>query len=200
MSFLNGERLARHEGGGQPFSLDVTGKLLETGNILAIRIVRLPNYRPKPNDKGFEEIFYVHSRHPKAPDNWPYGGIPRTVSLVTENLHTLRKVQTRTADPGKPLIIMENGAWSPLGNPGPADKRNTEDWQADLLRRQHEVFEKIAPPLAGFTYWLLVDYRSRKEYTGKQTANGHSRMGLYNEFGKPKLARDTFRDLAWPVR
>lgn len=100
-------------------------------------------------------------------------------------------------NPDKPLIIMENGGWSTLGWRGAKDRRGTEDWQEDLFRRQHEVLTQHMPPLAGYTYWLLVDYRSRKEYTGNKKSNGWSRMGLYNEFGKDKLVRNTFRDLEW---
>lgn len=488
--FLNGERIARHEGEGQPFSIDVTGKLRNGSNTLALRIVRLPNYRKKQNGEGFDEIEYIHSSHPKAPDNWPYAGIPRSVSLVTEdaaairkvlvrpgsdalqtavclsnegdaprtiaialdspvlepvaaqsvtlapgqmrvlrfagklkpgtprwspgnpNLHTLaatasengkpfdtlratfglrdfridgerfllngnpvflkgialyeehpsrgnaltpedhtklfdlvrdaranfvrlqvgerhpltyeladrhgimlcaewggfwykeKSMDAQTKDersvfqsharcalwdlmnhpsivlwgihneshqfcpeyepfvklghslvdghdwqqrpvtwaawhphkgqphfehadavgfnqyrgaldpfeelepdmtrlqqdnPGKPLVVMENGAWSRIGNRGPKNRQDTEDWQADLLRRQHELLTRRIPPLAGYTYWLLTDYRSRKPYTGNPRSEGWSRMGLYDEHGRPKLVRDVFRDLTWPT-
>lgn len=486
--YLNGERIALHEGGGQPFSIDVTGRLRAGANRLAVRIVRLPNYRKKDDGNGFDEIFYVHTRHPSAPDNWPYAGIPRTVSLVTEDPAAIRKVlvrpgkkslqsvvclsnqgkrqrtvsisldspvlapvgaQTVTLDagemrvlrftaklkpgaprwspakpalhtltatasedgkpfdtlratfglrdfrivgdrflldgrptflkgiayyeehpergnallpgdherliqlvrdakanfvrlhvaerhpltyeladrhgillcaewggfwykaesmdkqakdersiyqslarcalwdlmnhpsvvlwgihneshqfcpeyepfvkmghamvdahdwqqrpvtwaawhpnqgephfehsdavgfneyrgaldsfddlrpdmlrlkkdhPGKPVVIMENGAWSRRGDRGPRKRVGTENWQADLLRRQHKELVRHIPPLAGYTYWLLADYRSRKPYTGNRKSNGWSRMGLYDESGQPKLVRDVFRDLEW---
>ncbi|BCX48143.1 hypothetical protein HAHE_20510 [Haloferula helveola] len=486
--FLNGELLALHEGGGQPFEIDATGKLAKGANTLAVQVIRLPNYRKKTDGDGFDEIEYVHTRHPKAPDNWPYAGIPRSVSLVTENPLTIRKTQVRTMkgkleavvcisnhgttpskgtvrvasdaiepceplpfnlepgahaairfqaslkpdaarwqpgnpklhrlvstletggkpgdrlqtefgirhfeirgdrfylngkpiflkgsafyeehrgrgnaltkgdheeffrmlgeadanfarlhvaqrhpwtyqladrngvmlcgewggfwykeksmdaqtkdpqsvfqslgrcalwdlmnhpsvviwgihnechqfcpeyepfvkmghdlvdahdwhlrpvtwaawhphmgephfehadavgfneyrgamdpfenldpdlkrvteeNPGKPLIILENGGWSKRGDRGPKDRKGSEDWQADLLRRQHEVLTGHIPPLSGYTYWLLVDYRSRKTYTGNENSDGWSRMGLYDEFGKPKMVRDVFRDLRW---
>ena len=62
-------------GGGQPFSIDVTGKLLEGANVIAVKVIRLPNYRKKAAGDGFDELRYVHTAHPKAPDNWPYAGI-----------------------------------------------------------------------------------------------------------------------------
>ena len=489
--FLNGNLLAKHEGGGQPFSLNLTDKVRNGSNTLALQIIRLPNFREKKDGKGFDEIEYTHTRHPKAPDNWPYAGIPRSVSLITENLLTIRKTQIRTRDgnleavlclsnhdskprkglasikssaaepidplifviepdshqvlrlsaplkkdaatwspdapalheltatlseddqaidqlrstfgirtfringsrfllngkpiflkgaafyeehptrgnaltaddhraffkltqdakanfirlhvaerhpltyqladqlgimlcgewggfwyrekamdaqtkdtksifqslgrcalwdlmnhpsvviwgihnechqfcpeyerfvkmghelvdqhdwqlrpvtwaawhphmgqphfehadavgfneyrgamdpfeklepdlkktisnnPNKPLIILENGGWSVLGKRGPKDRKGNEDWQADLLTRQHEVLTRFAPPLSGYTYWLLVDYRSRKTYTGNKDSNGWSRMGMYNEYGQPKLVRDVFRDLEWPTK
>ena len=98
--------------------------------------------------------------------------------------------------PEKPLIIMENGAWSTLGRRGSVDRKGTEDWQADLMRRQHEVLSQFAP-LSGYTYWLLQDYRSRKEYTGNKRQGGWSKMGLYSAQGEPKLVRDVFKELSW---
>jgi len=484
--FLNGQLLARHEGGGQPFSIDVTASLKPGANALAVQIIRLPNFRAKQDGKGFDEISYAHTRHPKAPDNWPYAGIPRSVALLTESPLSIRKTQIRTLDgnleaavclsnhgkqsrkgvvritsqaidnpeaisfelapgahsvlrftaplkpeaglwapgspnlhqllttlesdgnpidqlqtqfgirtfgvrgntfalngkpiflkgvafyeehrsrgnaltrqdhedffkltrdadanfirlhvaerhpwtyqmadrdgimlcgewggfwykeqsmdvqtkdpasiyqsmarcalwdlmnhpsvviwgthneshqfcpeyepfvkmgkdlirehdwqqrpvtwaawhphkgqphfehsdavgfneyrgamdpfelldpdmkrvtkknPGKPLIIMENGGWSPLGKRGRKDHKGTEDWHADLLRRQYEVLSKHTPPLSGYTYWLLNDYRSRKTYTGNRKSDGWSRMGMYDEFGRPKLVRDVFKGL-----
>lgn len=100
-------------------------------------------------------------------------------------------------NPGKPLLILENGSWAKPGNRGGINDRNTEDWQADLLKRQHKVLTTHIPPLAGYTYWLLVDYRSRKFYTAGQ--DGYSHMGLYGPRGEVKLVRDVFRDLSWPM-
>ncbi|WP_411845582.1 sugar-binding domain-containing protein [Roseibacillus persicicus] len=101
----------------------------------------------------------------------------------------------REQNPGKPIIIMENGSWAELGRRGKKGQRGTEDWQADLLRRQWEVLRQHTPPLAGYTFWTLKDYRSRKTYTGNRKANGWSGMGMYSEGYKPKMARDVFREL-----
>jgi beta-glucuronidase len=109
----------------------------------------------------------------------------------------LRRVTTE--NPDKPLVILENGAWAKVGRRGRVDQTNTEDWQADLLRRQHAVLTRHIPPLAGYTHWILVDYRSRKFYTANREADGYSGMGLLAPDGQPKLAREVFRDLAWPV-
>jgi beta-glucuronidase len=102
-----------------------------------------------------------------------------------------------TENPGKPLLILENGGWSRLGKRGGKDHKGTEDWQADLLRRQHAVLTTHIPPLAGYTHWLLTDYRSRKFYTADGDSPGYSSMGMYSPDGKPKLVRDVFRDLDW---
>lgn len=104
-------------------------------------------------------------------------------------------------NPNKPVIIMENGAWSKRGSRGPVGQKNNENWQADLLKRQWEVLSKHSPPFSGYTYWLLQDYRSRKPYTGKKSSNGYSRMGIYDEFGKPKLlVREAFTNLPNPLK
>ncbi|MEP5505407.1 MAG: sugar-binding domain-containing protein [Luteolibacter sp.] len=484
--YLNGTLLARHEGEGQPFSIDVTAALKSGSNQLAVQIIRLPNFTVKPDGKGFQQIEYVHTRHPKAPDNWPYGGIPRSVSLLTEHPVSIAKTQIRTSggrleaavcisnhgdvpvqgeveigsdaisasaakpfqlqaggnavirfsaplnpeaaqwspetpvvhnlkttlkldgetqdqlrsdfgirefrtegntftlngknvflkgvafyeehhehgnaltrqdheamfklakdadanfirlhvgerhpwtyqladrqgmmlcaewggfwykeksmgaqtedpqsifqslarcalwdlmnhpsvvmwglhneshqfcseyeefvklghelvdghdwqqrpvtwaawhptqgephfehadavgfneyrgamdpfeeldpdmrkvaarNPGKPLIILENGGWAKLGKRGDKLRKGTEDWQADLLQRQYDVLKQHMPPLSGYTYWLLMDYRSRKTYTGNQRSNGWSGMGMYSALGEPKLVRDVFKGL-----
>ncbi|MGJ8726446.1 MAG: glycoside hydrolase family 2 protein [Roseibacillus sp.] len=110
----------------------------------------------------------------------------------------MRKV--RELNPGKPIVILENGAWSELGKRGKSDQRGTEDWQADLLRRQWEVLRQHTPPLAGYTYWILKDYRSRKTYTGNRRANGWSGMGMYSHEYKPKLVRDLFKELEFSAK
>jgi len=104
-------------------------------------------------------------------------------------------------NPNKPLIILENGAWSKRGTRGSVTKKNNENWQADLLKRQWQVLTKFSPEFSGYTYWLLSDYRSRKTYTGNKGQNGYSRMGIYDENGEPKiLVREAFRNLEIPLK
>ena len=101
----------------------------------------------------------------------------------------------RKQNPEKPIVILENGSWSRLGKRGAKEKRGTEDWQADLIRRQWEVLSQHTPQLAGYTFWTLQDYRSRKTYTGHRGANGWSRMGMYDFRGRSKLAREAFQQI-----
>jgi len=100
--------------------------------------------------------------------------------------------------PNKPLIILENGAWAKLGKRGRVTQKGTEDWQADLLKRQWEVLTKHSPAFAGYTYWLLVDYRARKTYTANKRSDGYSAMGLYDPLYRPKLVKDVFKNLKTP--
>jgi len=103
-------------------------------------------------------------------------------------------------NPNKPFIIMENGAWSKRGSRGSTDEKNNENWQSDLLKRQWEVLTQFSPQFAGYTYWLMADYRSRKPYTGKKSSNGYSRMGIYDHEGLPKLlVREAFQNLPRPL-
>lgn len=109
-------------------------------------------------------------------------------------------VQVQKENPGKPIVILENGGWATKGKRGKVGQKGSEDWQADLLKRQWEVLTEHTPPLAGYTYWLLKDYRSRKTYTGNRSSNGWSKMGMYSTKNEPKLVRDSFRALAVPQR
>ena len=100
-------------------------------------------------------------------------------------------------NPGKPILILENGSWAALNRRGKPDQRGTEDWQADLLRRQWEVLQDFTPPLSGYTFWTLQDYRSRKTYTGNKRANGWSGMGMLTPKGEAKLVRDVYKNIDW---
>ena len=124
-----------------------------------------------------------------------YRGAMDPFKLLEPDLKTAIK-----RNPNKPLIILENGAWSKRGSRGSVHHKNNENWQADLLKRQWEVLTKFTPEFAGYTYWLLIDYRSRKPYTGKKGANGYSRMGIYDHEGLPKLlVREAFQNLPNPL-
>ena len=62
--YLNGERIAEHEGGFTPFQTEVTGRLKERGNLL---VVEVNNRRTKDAIPAL------------AFDWWNYGGITRDV-------------------------------------------------------------------------------------------------------------------------
>jgi len=101
-------------------------------------------------------------------------------------------------NPNKPFIILENGAWARLGNRGGVHQRNTEDWQDNLLKRQFKVLKNFSPPLAGYTYWILKDYRSGKHYTSNKGSNGWSGMGIYTPNDEAKLVEKTFQEIVFP--
>ncbi|HOO56088.1 MAG TPA: glycoside hydrolase family 2 TIM barrel-domain containing protein [bacterium] len=62
--YLNGERIGFHEGGYTPFSFDITDKLKQGDNLLAVRV---------SNELGMQDI--------PIGDWWNYGGIHREVFI-----------------------------------------------------------------------------------------------------------------------
>jgi len=66
--YLNGEEIGSHEGGFTPFQIEVTGKVKETGNFLAVEV---------NNTRTVDAIPAM------AFDWWNYGGITRDVFLVS---------------------------------------------------------------------------------------------------------------------
>ncbi|HZC25671.1 MAG TPA: glycoside hydrolase family 2 TIM barrel-domain containing protein [Actinopolymorphaceae bacterium] len=91
--------------------------------------------------------------------------------------------------PDKPILLTENGSWSFLGNHGAATEAGTEEWQAANFRSHwDQVSER--PFLAGYTFWLLKDYKERAGYN--QEYNGLSTMGMLGWDGR--TTRKVFDD------
>ncbi|GGU15381.1 glycoside hydrolase family 2 protein [Streptomyces coeruleorubidus] len=99
--------------------------------------------------------------------------------------------------PGKPILITENGTWSLAGNHGPDTTEGTEEWQAARFTAHWAQVVDRSEFVAGFTYWVLKDYKQRAGYN--QAYNGISVMGLLT-FGeeRPKLVYEAFRKAAGP--
>jgi beta-glucuronidase len=98
----------------------------------------------------------------------------------------------------KPLVVSEFGADAKAGLHGDALTRFTEEYQADLYRRQLAMLKRI-PNLRGMSPWILVDFRSpRRALPGVQ--DGWNRKGLVANDGTKKQAftvlRDAYRELA----
>jgi len=95
--------------------------------------------------------------------------------------------------PDKPILITENGTWSIYGDHGSAEQPGTEEWHAAKFLAH---WQQVTDPsrlgfIAGYTFWLLKDYKERMTYN--RNLNGISTMGLvtfdteahrlvYNEF------------------
>jgi beta-glucuronidase len=86
----------------------------------------------------------------------------------------------------KPLIVSEFGAGAPYGDHGDPDARWTEEYQADVFRRQIAMLEKI-PSLAGMTPWLLMDFRSPRRFL-PTIQDGYNRKGVISDRGQRKEA------------
>ncbi|MBD9724237.1 glycoside hydrolase family 2 TIM barrel-domain containing protein [Streptomyces caniscabiei] len=99
--------------------------------------------------------------------------------------------------PGKPILITENGTWSVAGTHGPATTQGTEEWQAASFTAHWEQVTARSDFVAGFTYWVLKDYKQRAGYN--QDYNGISVMGLVTfDEERPKLVYDVFRKAVNP--
>ncbi|WP_329439687.1 glycoside hydrolase family 2 protein [Streptomyces canus] len=99
--------------------------------------------------------------------------------------------------PGKPILITENGTWSVAGTHGPDTTQGTEEWQATSFTAHWAQVAARSEFVAGFTYWVLKDYKERAGYN--QDYNGISVMGLLTfAEERPKLVYDAFRKAAVP--
>jgi beta-glucuronidase len=86
----------------------------------------------------------------------------------------------------KPLIVSEFGAGAPYGNHGDADARWTEEYQADVFRRQIAMLQRI-PSLAGMSPWVLMDFRSPRRFL-PVIQDGFNRKGVISDRGQRKEA------------
>lgn len=99
--------------------------------------------------------------------------------------------------PDKPLLITENGTWAIAGTRGPQTTEGTEEWQAASLRAHWSQVAARAGFVAGYTYWLLKDYKERDGYN--QEYNGVSVMGLESfDRSQRKLAYQAYQQAALP--
>ena len=86
----------------------------------------------------------------------------------------------------KPVFISEFGGDARQGLHGNKDQRWTEEFQEDLYQQTLPMLDKI-DGLAGFTPWILVDFRSpRRVLPGIQ--DGFNRKGLISSEGTKKKA------------
>ncbi|WP_342043201.1 glycoside hydrolase family 2 protein [Bacillus sp. OTU2372] len=106
--------------------------------------------------------------------------------------------------PNKPILITENGTWAyadEVNNHGPETQSGTEEWQSyKFLNHWNQVTDPSRLPyMAGYTFWVLKDYKERLNYN--QQINGISTMGLMSfDKEKPRLVYDTFKNAINPIR
>jgi beta-glucuronidase len=92
----------------------------------------------------------------------------------------------------KPFVISEFGADARYGLHGNDMTRWSEEYQANVYRRQVAMFQRI-PFLSGTIAWVLVDFRSpRRPLAGIQ--DFYNRKGLFSDRGEPKPAFYILRD------
>jgi beta-glucuronidase len=98
----------------------------------------------------------------------------------------------------KPIVVSEFGADAKAGLHGDALTRFSEEYQADVYRRQLAMLRRV-PGVRGMSPWILVDFRSpRRPLPGVQ--DGWNRKGLVSNDGTKKQAfgvlRDAYRGMA----
>jgi beta-glucuronidase len=92
----------------------------------------------------------------------------------------------------KPVFISEFGGGARQGVHVDTRQRWTEEFQEDLYRQTLPMLERI-DELAGFTPWILVDFRSpRRVLPGIQ--DGYKRKGLISSDGVKKKVYFVLRD------
>jgi beta-glucuronidase len=100
---------------------------------------------------------------------------------------------------GKPFVVSEFGADAKAGLAGGEGRMFTEEYQAEVYRRQlamlagHEGIDGVSP-------WVLRDFRSPlRPYPGVQ--DGYNRKGVIDETGRRKQAFEVLREAylkGWP--
>ena len=110
-----------------------------------------------------------------------YDGLPEKIDTITW--------QTPYE---KPFILSEFGADAQADRHGDDLTRFTEEYQANVYRRQVAMFRRI-PFLNGTIAWVLVDFRSpRRPLAGIQ--DFYNRKGLFSDRGERKSAFFILRD------
>jgi beta-glucuronidase len=115
-----------------------------------------------------------------------YDGLPEKIDTITW--------QTPYE---KPFIISEFGADAQAGRHGDDLERFTEEYQANVYRRQVAMFRRI-PFLNGTIAWVLVDFRSpRRPLAG--ILDYYNRKGLFSDRGERKpgfyILRDYYKSM-----
>lgn len=106
--------------------------------------------------------------------------------------------------PNKPILITENGTWAYAEEHlkhGEPTQSGTEEWQsAKFLNHWNQVTDpKRLDYMAGYTFWVLKDYKQRLGYN--KQINGISTMGLMRfDNEEPRLVYHTFKNAANPIK
>jgi len=99
---------------------------------------------------------------------------------------------TYTTRYDKPLIMSEFGAETPFASHGDENTPWTEEYQANVYRRQGAMFNRI-PFLSGTSAWVLMDFRCPRRFlSGIQ--DYYNRKGLVSDRGEKKQAFYVLRD------
>ena len=97
-------------------------------------------------------------------------------------------------DRSKPLLITENGSYALPDTHRSTTEVGTEEFQADYIADHWAQVVARKSFMAGYTLWVLKDYKERDGYTPKY--NGVTVLGLLSfDTEEEKLAYSRFRSL-----
>lgn len=92
----------------------------------------------------------------------------------------------------KPLIVTEFGAGAVAGRFGDVTEKWTEEYQAEVFRRQLAMWSR-QPAFVGVSPWVLMDFHSPRRMN-HDTQNFFNRKGIISERGQTKQAFYVLQD------
>ncbi|MBB6145964.1 beta-glucuronidase [Silvibacterium bohemicum] len=92
----------------------------------------------------------------------------------------------------KPVVISEFGGGAKAGLHGPVTQRFTEEYQAEIYKKQFEMFKDM-PFLQGIIPWVVMDFRSPTRQL-PDIQDGYNRKGLVSNKGVKKQAFSVLQD------
>ena len=97
-----------------------------------------------------------------------------------------------TIPTGKPIIVTEFGAGAVAGRFGDRTEKWTEEYQAEVFRRQLAMWSR-QPGFVGVSPWVLMDFHSPRRLN-HDTQNYFNRKGIISERGQTKQAFYVLQD------
>jgi len=92
----------------------------------------------------------------------------------------------------KPIIVTEFGAGAVAGRFGDVTEKWTEEYQAEVFRRQLAMWSR-QPSFVGVSPWVLMDFHSPRRMN-HDTQNFFNRKGIISERGQTKQAFYVLQD------
>ena len=92
----------------------------------------------------------------------------------------------------KPIIVTEFGAGAVAGRFGDRTEKWTEEYQAEVFRRQLAMWSR-QPGFVGVSPWVLMDFHSPRRLN-HDTQNYFNRKGIISERGQTKQAFYVLQD------
>jgi len=97
--WVNGTEIGIHEGGNDPFSLDISDALEPgTENVIAVRVYRRPWHSTYDDDANPESITSNEELPPGVIDFWPYAGLVRSVYIEGTDTLAVSKLLTDASE------------------------------------------------------------------------------------------------------